>query len=112
MSNKDNTQRRDNEEVCVVCGARYGLHSWIGRKCPKDIGTKYNTEFMDTIFTPVSNIEATEGEGKPKGITKVTRVEVIDHSPDGKGRAFVKWGVKSLELSYQDDGRTLKIFIK
>jgi hypothetical protein len=43
---------------------------------------------------------------------KVTRFEVIDHSENGVGRAYTKYNVKSLELSYQDDGRTLKIFIK
>lgn len=38
---------------------------------------------------------------------KVTRFEVIDET----GRAMVKYGV-SVELSYQDDGRTLKVFLK
>jgi hypothetical protein len=39
---------------------------------------------------------------------KVTRVEVIDD----EGRQFVNWDKKNkVELSYQDDGRTLKIFI-
>lgn len=44
---------------------------------------------------------------------KVTRVEVIDHRSNapGVGRAFVAWDVPSVELSYQDDGRTLKIFL-
>ena len=37
----------------------------------------------------------------------VTRFEVIDET----GRAMVKYNV-SVELSYQDDGRTLKIFLK
>ena len=40
-------------------------------------------------------------------IENVTRVEVIDNS----GRSYVNMGVKSLQLSYQDDGRTLKLFI-
>lgn len=44
---------------------------------------------------------------------KVTRVEVIDHTKDGEGRAFVKWQDNlEVTLSYQDDGRTLKIFLK
>jgi hypothetical protein len=38
----------------------------------------------------------------------VTRVEVID----GKGRSYTNWNVESLEFSLQDEGRTLKIFIK
>jgi hypothetical protein len=38
---------------------------------------------------------------------KVTRFEVIDES----GRIYVKYGVE-VELSYQDDGRTLKVFVR
>ncbi len=46
----------------------------------------------------------------------VNRVEVIDHS--GKmgdkeyGRVYTKWNAKFVEISFQDDKRTLKIFIK
>lgn len=39
--------------------------------------------------------------------SKITRVEVIDEN----GRAYTKHNCK-IELSYQDDGRTLKVFIK
>jgi hypothetical protein len=48
-------------------------------------------------------------------LVKVSRVEVIDHSKsfeDGGGRVFVKRGCVEVELSYQDDGKTLKIFLK
>ena len=38
----------------------------------------------------------------------VTRVEVID----GEGRSYVKYGVEDIELSFQDDDTTLKIFLK
>lgn len=38
---------------------------------------------------------------------KVTRFEVIDTN----GRVYQKWNCK-VELSYQDDGQTLKVFIK
>ena len=39
--------------------------------------------------------------------SKTTRFEVIDDT----GRAYVKYRC-SIELSYQDDGKTLKIFVK
>jgi hypothetical protein len=39
-------------------------------------------------------------------LSKVTRLEVIDNN----GRSYVNWGVDKMEFSYQDDGRTLKIF--
>jgi hypothetical protein len=40
----------------------------------------------------------------------VTRVELIDHRTGGQGRMFVAYGC-AVELSYQDDGRTLKVFV-
>lgn len=49
--------------------------------------------------------------------TKITRIEVIDHTPakpddDFRGRVYVKWEDNlKVELSVQDDGRTLKIFL-
>jgi hypothetical protein len=38
--------------------------------------------------------------------TKLTRLEVIDNN----GRAYVNMAIDKLEFSYQDEGRTLKIF--
>lgn len=39
---------------------------------------------------------------------QLTRVEIIDK----KGRSYVNWNKNNkIELSYQDSGRTLKIFI-
>ena len=47
---------------------------------------------------------------------KVNRVEVIDHTKSvekGGGRAYVFWEDKAeVELSLQDEGRTLKVFIQ
>ena len=41
--------------------------------------------------------------------SKLTRVEVIDNN----GRSYVHWSKKpKITLSVQDEGRTLKIFIK
>lgn len=44
---------------------------------------------------------------------KVNRLEVIDHSQDGEGRAFSKRAVGdfTVTMSHQDGGRTLKIFL-
>jgi len=41
-------------------------------------------------------------------LDKVTRVEIIDQD----GRSYVNWnGNNKVELSFQDDKRTLKVFI-
>lgn len=44
-------------------------------------------------------------------VDKVTRFEVIDHREAGLGRAFVALGV-TVELTLQDNGRTLKAFVR
>lgn len=46
--------------------------------------------------------------------TQVNRVEVIDHTAGGEGRVFTKWteGEFEFETVIQDEGRTLKIFLK
>ncbi len=47
---------------------------------------------------------------KINSMTKnLSRIEVTD---DVTGRLFVKYFVGSVKLNYQDDGRTLKVFIK
>ena len=43
---------------------------------------------------------------------KYNRVEVIDHTKDGKGRYFVSLKPdQAVEMQVQDAGNTLKIFI-
>lgn len=47
-------------------------------------------------------------------IKQVNRFEVIDHTPAGKGRVFTKWEKENfkVELKMQDNGKTLKVFLK
>jgi hypothetical protein len=45
-------------------------------------------------------------------LPKVRRVEVIQHSPPHNGRAYTNYNAKDVEIQYQDEGRTLKIFLK
>lgn len=44
--------------------------------------------------------------------SKVTRVEVIQHSDPYNGRAYTNYNAKDVEIQFQDDGKTLKIFLK
>lgn len=41
-------------------------------------------------------------------LKKVTRFEVIDEN----GRSYTKFNVEEVEFVFQDDGRTLKMFLK
>ena len=43
---------------------------------------------------------------------KISRVEVIQHSPPYNGRAYTNYAAKEVEVQYQDGGRTLKVFCK
>jgi hypothetical protein len=42
----------------------------------------------------------------------VNRIEVINHSVKGEGREYVRRNISIDEFSIQDDGKTLKIFLK
>ena len=44
--------------------------------------------------------------------SKVTRVEIIQHSEPYNGRAYTNYNAKDVEIQFQDDGYTLKIFLK
>jgi hypothetical protein len=55
--------------------------------------------------------QAKEMEKQQNDTSKVKRVEVIQHSPPYNGRAFTKYNAKDVEIQFQDDGRTLKIFL-
>jgi len=78
--------------------------------------SEYGTEIVSIRGSNPYDIEKDRKNGYIKGYTqcqednstsKVTRVEVIDET----GRVYTKWNC-SVELSYQDDGRTLKVFVK
>lgn len=44
-------------------------------------------------------------------LSKVTRLEIINHQDEHIGRVYTKYGCNKVGLSLQDDGKTLKIFI-
>jgi len=50
-------------------------------------------------------------EQKVNILDKVNRVEVIQHSPPHNGRAYTNYNAKDVEIQFQDDGKTLKIFL-
>jgi hypothetical protein len=60
----------------------------------------------------VFNDEKRQGVKDLIDASKVTRVEVIQHSPPFNGRAYTNYFAKDVEIQFQDDGTTLKIFLK
>ena len=51
-------------------------------------------------------------EYRQNDTSKVTRVEVIQHSEPYNGRAYTNYNAKDVEIQFQDRGKTLKIFLK
>jgi hypothetical protein len=72
-----------------------------------------NFEIVSVYVEPSTSIHSNRGDDVtyakliPNNENKLSRVEVIDE----KGRSYVKYFDGECELSYQDEGRTLKIFI-
>lgn len=60
-------------------------------------------KFIDEVYPPVKG----ECPDTMEDLPKVTMVEVID----GTGRAYVMYWCKDVKVSYQDWGRTLKVFL-
>lgn len=89
------------ELKCIYCGREEGKHACDSLRCFAE----------GEIPNCVSERKLLNTNFKPQA--RVTRLEIIDHSKkEPKGRVYVNSDIKDFELSYQDDGRTLKIFIK
>ena len=69
--------------------------------------TTKEIEIATTTYTVAYKKGYTQCQEDMADTSKVTRFEVIDEN----GRVYQKWNC-NVELSYQDDGRTLKVFIK
>jgi hypothetical protein len=57
-------------------------------------------------------IEGAKWQTEQNNTSKVNRVEVIQHSPPYNGRAYTNYNAKNVEIQFQDDNTTLKIFLK
>jgi hypothetical protein len=67
---------------------------------------------MIIIVIVLENMDLKNVKKSNMNTEKVTRIEVIDHQSEPMiGRAYTKWNCEKVELSLQDDERTLKIFI-
>ena len=58
------------------------------------------------------NKEIKEQNKEQQDASKVTRVEVIQNSEPYNGRAYTNYNAKDVDISFQDEGRTLKVFLK
>lgn len=85
------------------------LSDQICDKIDHDINKKLGVDFMwfMELIEQAKQMEATVSKMETiKLLDGVTRLEVIDKD----GRQYVVWNT-SIKLSFQDDNRTLKIFV-
>lgn len=76
--------------------------------------------YKNLLENPISNEDVQYNEAvlhNAKEMEKsmynnVSRVEVIQHSPPHNGRAYTNYNAKDVDVQLQDDGKTLKIFLK
>ena len=63
--------------------------------------------------TPVTMfIKGAKWQTEQNNTSKINRVEVIQHSLPYNGRAYTNYNAKNVEIQFQDDNTTLKIFLK
>ena len=81
----------------------------------EEAAEKYSKKSSASVFQENHKrdfIEGAKWSQQQNDTSKVKRVEVIQHSPPYNGRAFTKYNAKDVEIQFQDDGRTLKIFLR
>ena len=75
----------------------------------KDV--KYNTLEKNGYSIALERIHK-QAKEMENNTSKVTRVEIIQHSEPYNGRAYTNYNAKDVEIQFQDRGKTLKIFLK
>ena len=104
--------RANDKGVCSTCK---GTGFVLTRESTTGIEHRYLCNHDGTIFVPfpadagqtvLIAARSSAEQDKADAARRVTRFEVVDKD----GRAYVRHGV-SVELSFQDDGRTLKVFV-
>jgi hypothetical protein len=80
----------------------------------KHIGDMIDGEMVCREDCPSVTHRGTQDTEWETAKKEITRVEIIDRSKgieDGGGRIYINHEVKDAWIDYQDNGRTLKVFI-
>ncbi len=78
----------------------------------EEAAEKYNLNTINVFGDYQSFIDGAKWQQEFNDTSKVTRVEVIQHSEPYNGRAYTNYDAKEVEIQFQDRGKTLKIFLK
>ena len=95
-----------NSELALLAAA------WAGNYDSRKNGKRFKAEIDKITKRQQDVVNDILKRHAPELLNTVDRFEVIDES----GRAYVKGSIYgtpvSVDLSYQDDGKTLKVFVK
>lgn len=102
ISDLDRYETLSRAELALFFGIILGKFSLLLDEIDEDSGDEKHA--LDTLHAIRDEVHELRVQLKPES---VTRFEVIDHT----GRVYSIRPCK-IELSYQDDGRTLKVFVE
>jgi hypothetical protein len=90
-----------------------GLYDEPKQETLEEAAEKYNSQFIGQNEFAIEDFKnGAKWQQEQNNTSKVRRVEVIQHSPPYNGRAYTNYAAKDVEIEFQDDGKTLKIFLK
>jgi hypothetical protein len=107
MENKCTCERPD-DNTCNYCEQQSSIQ--ILEQAAENYAKQF--DYAEDSSPQLDFIEGAKWQQEQNNTSKVNRVEVIQHSPPHNGRAYTNYNAKDVEIQFQDDGRTLKIFLK
>lgn len=111
----DDVEIKDQRYKCCELSGTPHDHIGMSGEPEFNVFVKEISKKNGTPRAGIEEYEARQNEIKPCAVcdtSKITRVEVINHAKGGKGREYTQWSPDiKIDLSIQDDDRTLKIFI-
>jgi hypothetical protein len=117
-------ESKESDAKDVVLGYKTSLDAqMLDRIEPKqetleEVAEKYANELPEPYNYGINSdkkkgfIEGAKWQTEQNNTLKVNRVEVIQHSEPYNGRAYTNYNVNNVDIQIQDDGKTLKIFLK
>ncbi len=86
------------------------LQSELQQELVPKLTKTINLEKVQSLNTKIEELQYILSKSGTQ--TNISRFEVIDHSLKENCRTYVKYGINELEIQMQDEGKTMKIFIK
>jgi hypothetical protein len=103
-----------NEEKLFKAGFEYARNNekLYTEKAKQFLESKQEEHFNKFDVYADTNSKIAEWMEEYARNFKVDKLEIIDHTPNGEGRAYIKRGDITGEIQLQDEGKSFKIFLK